>query len=92
MVLKVKHYFGLRLSFTDRRHRIVIGEIVSGLSAVTSGVHQDSELGPYLSILYIKDMPDALLKISQLIKDIKMLSLDEDHFHDPSLFNLKLLL
>ena len=54
---------------TNRRQRVVINGYSSGWSQVLSGVPQDSILGPLLFILYINDLPSAVLSPMKIFAD-----------------------
>ena len=59
----------IKAFLSDRRQRVVMGDISSEWQFVTSGVPQGSVLGPLLFIIYINDMPDLLEHFCKLFAD-----------------------
>ena len=59
----------IRCFLSDRKQRVVIGEVVSDWVPVTSGLPQGSVLGPLLFIIFINDMPDFCSSLCRLYAD-----------------------
>ena len=59
----------IRAFLTDRRQRVSISGSVSEWSPVTSGVPQESILGPVLFVIFINDLPDVLNSWCQMYAD-----------------------
>ena len=61
---------------SHRRQRVVLGDIVSSWEEVTSGVPQGSVLGPLLFLLFVNDLPDAIVNLCKLYADDTKLAAD----------------
>ena len=59
----------IRSYLSNRRQRVVVGNDVSDLEYVGSGVPQGSVLGPVLFLLYINDIPDCVDSQCRLFAD-----------------------
>ncbi len=76
LLLKLKSYgiegklhAWIRSFLTDRKQRVVMGNVTSMWEDVTSGVPQGSVLGPLLFLVYINDMPSVLQNKCKLYAD-----------------------
>ena len=71
------HHYGIRGNLlkwlksylTDRRIRVVIGNVQSKWVAINAGVPQGAVLAPQLFLIYINDLPDVTQNTLKLFAD-----------------------
>ena len=59
----------IRSFLSNRKQRVVIGDVTSSWKPVTSGVPQGSVLGPLLFVMFINDMPTVVRHMLKLFAD-----------------------
>ena len=62
-------YKWIQAFLNNRRQRIVQGEIVSNKAEIYSGEPQGSVIGPFLYVIFIKDLPELVHNIYKLYAD-----------------------
>ena len=59
----------IRDFLTDRRQRVALNGHFSQWADVTSGIPQGSVLGPLLFVIYINDLPEAVVNTVRIFAD-----------------------